>query len=74
MSGSSNRVPLKKTRNILLRSTVLSAQVSPTARRPVMATDDSPGPGSAADLSPSRRSVGVTQSTEGFFQCVRVLK
>ena len=41
---------------------VLSAQVSPAARRPVMATADSPGPGTAADLNYFRRSMGGIQS------------
>ena len=42
----------------------------PAARRPVIATADSPGPGTAADLNPFRRSMGVSQSQRISFSVV----
>ena len=56
---------------------MLSTQVSPAARWPVMATADIPGSSTAANLNPFSTSMGVSQSvslTEGFFQRGRVLK
>ena len=54
--------------------TVISVQVSSAARRPVLATADSPGLGTATDLNPLRTSVGVTQSMTSEWRATKLLK
>ena len=64
------------TKNYIINiTTVLSTQVSPAVRRPVMATADTPGPDSAADLKPFR-GAWESLSLTGFlsvWSCFEVL-